>query len=114
MTEPDAALVRRMQSGDERALSEFYERWYPVVNALVSRIVNSPRDAEDVVEEAFWQMWRHCDRFRYRTRLRANVAADDCAQPFAGSTARVTPAARGVDRRNAGRGSTRDPGHDIH
>jgi RNA polymerase sigma-70 factor (ECF subfamily) len=59
----DASLVRRMQGGDERALSEFYDRWYPVVNGVVSRMVKSPSDAEDVVEETFWQVWRQCDRF---------------------------------------------------
>lgn len=61
--ELDRALVRRMQSGDQRALSEFYDRWFPVVNALVSRMVKSAVDAEDVVEETFWQAWRQADRF---------------------------------------------------
>ena len=62
-SEVDTLLVRRMQNRDERALSEFYERWFPVVNCLVTRIVKSPADAEDVVEETFWQVWRQCDRF---------------------------------------------------
>ena len=59
----DALLVRRMQAKDERALSEFYDRWFPVVNGVVSRMLQSPSDAEDVVEETFWQVWRQCDRF---------------------------------------------------
>jgi RNA polymerase sigma-70 factor, ECF subfamily len=59
----DADLVRRMQSGDERALGEFYDRWFPVVNCLVTRIVKSPEDVEDVVEETFWQAWRQASRF---------------------------------------------------
>jgi RNA polymerase sigma-70 factor (ECF subfamily) len=59
----DAALVRRMQQGEERALGEFYDRWFPVVNCLVTRIVRSPDDAEDVVEETFWQAWRQASRF---------------------------------------------------
>jgi len=52
-----------MQSGDERALGEFYDRWFPVVNCLVTRIVKSPDDVEDVVEETFWQAWRQASRF---------------------------------------------------
>ena len=59
----DLALVRRMQSGDQRALSEFYERWFPIVNGLVSRMVKSAGDVEDVVEETFWQAWRQANRF---------------------------------------------------
>jgi RNA polymerase sigma-70 factor (ECF subfamily) len=60
---PDLELVRRMQAGDQRALSEFYERWFPVVNCLVSRMVKATNDVEDVVEETFWQVWRQADRF---------------------------------------------------
>lgn len=59
----DLELVRRMQAGDERALNTFYERWFPIVNGLVTRILKSADDVEDVVEEAFWQAWRQADRF---------------------------------------------------
>lgn len=59
----DMELVRRMQAGDQRALAEFYERWFPVVNCLVTRMVKSAGDAEDVVEETFWQVWRQSARF---------------------------------------------------
>jgi RNA polymerase sigma-70 factor (ECF subfamily) len=59
----DAELVRRMQSGDERALGTFYDRWYPIVNGLVARMLKSADDVEDVVEETFWQVWRQSNRF---------------------------------------------------
>jgi RNA polymerase sigma-70 factor (ECF subfamily) len=52
-----------MQSGDQQALAAFYDRWFPVLNGLVSRMVKSASDAEDVVEESFWQAWRQSDRF---------------------------------------------------
>jgi len=52
-----------MQAGDERALSVFYERWFPVVHGVITRILKSVDDVEDVVEEAFWQAWRQADRF---------------------------------------------------
>lgn len=61
--EVDAELVRRMQSGDERALGAFYDRWYPIVNGLVARMLKSADDVEDVVEETFWQVWRQANRF---------------------------------------------------
>jgi RNA polymerase sigma-70 factor (ECF subfamily) len=59
----DAELVRRMQAGDERALGAFYDRWYPIVNGLVARMLRSADDVEDVVEETFWQVWRQANRF---------------------------------------------------
>jgi len=59
----DAELVRLMQSGDERALGAFYDRWFPIVNGLVARMLKSADDVEDVVEETFWQVWRQASRF---------------------------------------------------
>jgi len=59
----DAQLIRRMQSGDERALGAFYDRWFPIVNGLVARMLKSADDVEDVVEETFWQVWRQVGRF---------------------------------------------------
>ena len=52
-----------MKAGDENALGEFYDRWFPVVNCLTTRMLKSPSDVEEVVEETFWQAWRQADRF---------------------------------------------------
>jgi RNA polymerase sigma-70 factor, ECF subfamily len=62
-TELDARLVRGMKAGDENALGEFYDRWFPVVNCLTTRMLKSLTDVEAVVEETFWQAWRQADRF---------------------------------------------------
>jgi RNA polymerase sigma-70 factor (ECF subfamily) len=62
-TKIDLGLVRRMAAGDEQALSAFYGRWFPIVNALITRILKSADDVEDVVEETFWQTWRQANRF---------------------------------------------------
>ncbi len=59
----DIVLVERMQRGDEQALSAFYGRWFPVVSALIARILKSADDVEDVIEETFWQAWRQANRF---------------------------------------------------
>ncbi len=59
----DLALVRRMQVRDERALGEFYDRWYSVVHSLATRMLRVSDDVEDVIEETFWQVWRQSDRF---------------------------------------------------
>jgi RNA polymerase sigma-70 factor, ECF subfamily len=59
----DAALIARMRSGDEQALGLFFDRWQDVVRATALRIVGEPMEAEDVVEDVFWQVWRQADRF---------------------------------------------------
>lgn len=59
----DVDLVDRMQAGDERALASFYDRWFPVVHGVVSRMLASEDDVEDVIEESFWQVWRQASRF---------------------------------------------------
>ena len=59
----DDALVQRMAEGDEQALGALYDRWVDVVHAVVARVLRTPDDVDDVVEETFWQAWRQAERF---------------------------------------------------
>jgi len=59
----DAALVRAMADGDDRALGALYDRWQGIVHGVVARILRQPNDIEDIVEETFWQAWRQASRF---------------------------------------------------
>jgi RNA polymerase sigma-70 factor (ECF subfamily) len=59
----DGALVRRMAAGDESALGLLYDRWSPLLHSVARRIVADPDDAEEVLEEAFWQAWRQAARY---------------------------------------------------
>jgi RNA polymerase sigma-70 factor (ECF subfamily) len=47
-----------MAAGDEQALGTLYDRWQPIVYALAVRILGDRDEAEDVVEDTFWQLWR--------------------------------------------------------
>ena len=63
MESEDGSLVQRMAAGDEQALGALYDKWYPLVHGVVSRLLRQPDDVEDVVEETFWQAWRQASRF---------------------------------------------------
>src|SRR5437016_7595776 len=59
----DRALVARMGAGDEWALGALYDRWAPAVFALACRVLEDRDEAEDVVEDTFWQLWRQAASF---------------------------------------------------
>ncbi len=54
----DVALIRRMCEADEAALGALYDRWSRSVYSLVVQVLKDPDEAEDIVEETFWQAWR--------------------------------------------------------
>ncbi|HEX8903742.1 MAG TPA: sigma-70 family RNA polymerase sigma factor [Longimicrobiaceae bacterium] len=59
----DRELVRRMAAGDESALGELHDRHATLLHSVALRIVGSADDAEEVVEETFWQAWRQAGRY---------------------------------------------------
>ena len=59
----DAALIQRMVDADETALGALYDRWLRSLYSLVLHLLRDPDEAEDVVEETFWQAWRKADSY---------------------------------------------------
>jgi len=59
----DRELVRRMAAGDEAALGELHDRYSTLLHSVVLRIVGDADDAEEVLEETFWQAWRQASRY---------------------------------------------------
>lgn len=60
---PDAVLMSRVASGDERALGTLYDRHASLVFTLASGIIGRDDDAEEVTEDVFIQIWSAADRF---------------------------------------------------
>jgi RNA polymerase sigma-70 factor, ECF subfamily len=59
----DVLLVARCANGDEGALAELYDLFGRAAYALALRIVRDASQAEDVVQEAFLDLWRSAGRF---------------------------------------------------
>ena len=59
----DRDLLRRMADGDEAALGALYDQWSERVHTLALWILKDADEAEDVVEETFWQLWRTAGRY---------------------------------------------------
>jgi RNA polymerase sigma-70 factor (ECF subfamily) len=59
----DVALIRRMCDADETALGALYDRWMRSLYSLVVHLLKDPDEAEDVVEETFWQAWRRASSY---------------------------------------------------
>jgi len=69
---PDSALVAQAATGDERALGELYDRYGGMAFSLACSIVREHADAEEVVADAFAQVWRSAAGF---DPARGSVAA---------------------------------------
>lgn len=60
----DEALLAAIQGRDVRALELLYDRHRVLAYSLALRALGSPSDAEDVVQEAFLNVWRAAATFR--------------------------------------------------
>ena len=59
----DEELVYRVAGGDERALSELYDRYSRLVYATGIRLLRDVSLAEELVQDAFTNVWRRAETF---------------------------------------------------
>ena len=78
----DNTLVYRAQTGDEGAFAELMREYYPFVYAVVIRIVNNSHDAEEVVQDAFFNAYRGLTQLEDATKFKSWLAeiAQNCAR----------------------------------
>jgi RNA polymerase sigma factor (sigma-70 family) len=66
----DAALMQRVQAGDEAALGRLMERWELPVTRLLARIVLNASDASELAQETFVRVWTQREKFRAGAEFR--------------------------------------------
>lgn len=59
----DADLMARVANRDKRALEELYARHASAAFGLALRMMGERNSAEDLVQEAFWRVWRRAGTF---------------------------------------------------
>ncbi len=59
----DVACIARLVAGDERALGFLFDRHGAMAFGLASAMAHDPADAEEVVADAFAQVWRSAATF---------------------------------------------------
>lgn len=57
------ALIHRVAEGDDSALAALYDRWGERLHTVAFWILRDGDEAEDVVEETFWQVWRTASQY---------------------------------------------------
>jgi len=60
----DAELIEAIARHDGDALATLYDRHGSIVYAVCLRILQSAEEAEEVLEDVFWQLWQHADRYQ--------------------------------------------------
>jgi RNA polymerase sigma-70 factor (ECF subfamily) len=56
-------LLARIARGDREAYGRFYDAYAPLAFGVIRRILPQPGDAEDVLQEVFWEIWRLAPRY---------------------------------------------------
>lgn len=108
MTDEDA-LITAAQHGDQQAYGQLVTAYRAELHAHCYRMLGSPADAEDALQEALVRAWRGMPGFERRTSLRGwlyTIATNSCLKIIERRPLRVLP-------RTTGPPSTRTtgPGH---
>ena len=83
-SEVDLGLLERIAARDEAALADFYDRHSRLAYTVIMRILGSPSDAEEVLQETFVRVWSCADAYdamlgspaTWLTRIARNRAID--------------------------------------
>src|SRR6266536_5525970 len=70
-TADERGLLAAAEGGDERAFRQLVEPYRRELEVHSYRMLGSPEDAEDVVQETFLRAWRRRETFRGQATVRA-------------------------------------------
>jgi len=59
----DGELMAAIQRGDQQAFEQLFDRYHGLVRGLARRVLKSPEDVADVVQDAFLDVYHRCRSF---------------------------------------------------
>lgn len=65
----EAALIRRVQDGDELAFREIVERYQSKIYSIIYGILRNHNDAEDIAQQVFTKVYFSIGNFDFRSSL---------------------------------------------
>jgi RNA polymerase sigma-70 factor (ECF subfamily) len=68
-SDPDAALMLRVQRGDRDAFTELVGKYQQPIYNFILRTVRDEAEAEDLAQTTFVQVWKSAKRYRVRARF---------------------------------------------
>jgi RNA polymerase sigma-70 factor (ECF subfamily) len=77
----DAAVIARFQNGEAAAFEELVSRHQTRLLRLIRRLLDSPDDAEDVLQDVFVSVFENLSRFRGKARFTTwitTIAVNKC------------------------------------
>jgi RNA polymerase sigma-70 factor (ECF subfamily) len=85
-----------MATGDEAALGVLYDRYATTIHTIAYYLLGQADEAEDAVEETFWQAWREASRY-------------DASRGAVSTWLSTIARSRALDRQRAWRRRAEDP-----
>jgi RNA polymerase sigma-70 factor (ECF subfamily) len=61
--ESDIELMARLRDGQQEALSPLFDRYHRLVLSIAAKIVRDRSEAEDLMQDVFFEVYRFVDRF---------------------------------------------------
>ena len=59
----DWSLIERVVARDETALAALYDRYSGLLCGILNRILRDAQAAEEILQDVFFQVWRHAAQF---------------------------------------------------
>jgi RNA polymerase sigma-70 factor (ECF subfamily) len=59
----DVELLRLIAGGDRSAFSDFYDQYSGLLFSIAIKVLNDSKEAEDVLQEVFMQIWNKADAY---------------------------------------------------
>lgn len=80
----DELLMVAVKQGDQTALSQLYDRHAALMLGVALKILGDRNLAEEILQEAFWRIWRSAEQFQHHqgrfigwaARITRNLAID--------------------------------------